>query len=161
MKAFVATLLLAVISAASAAPSLWGPGAALAGPHTGPNSLVGPSNGPSALAGPVVGPARISGAVDLGAVVTGAVAGPSAVHGSVSAGTAVLGGPHAGYLGVPAFGQAIVTQMVAFVGHGAVLAGPIVGPAHLAGPIAPGALIAGPSGYINAGHGLLAPGYPW
>lgn len=88
MKAFVATLLLAAV--ASAAPGGYyggyGHGAALAGPHTGPNHLVGPSNGPSSLAGPSVGPSRLSGAVDHGALVTGAVTGPSSVQGSVDFG---------------------------------------------------------------------------
>lgn len=38
---------------------------------------------------------------------------------------------------------------------GAVLAGPVVGPAALAGPVAAPALIAGPSGSITAGHAGL------
>ncbi|CAB0033971.1 unnamed protein product [Trichogramma brassicae] len=59
-----------------------GHGAALAGPHTGPNTLVGPSNGPNHLAGPHIGPSSLSGAVDHGAHVSGAIAGPAIISAS-------------------------------------------------------------------------------
>ena len=59
-----------------------GHGAALAGYHTGPNTLVGPSNGPNHLAGPQIGPSSLSGAVDHGAHVSGAITGPAVITAS-------------------------------------------------------------------------------
>lgn len=90
---FAASLLMATLAVATAAPSgLWaGHGVALGGPVLGPSALAGPVLGPTAQAGPQVGPAKISGAVDGGAVVTGSVQGPSVVSGSVTGGTAVTG----------------------------------------------------------------------
>lgn len=91
MCTLLASILMAILSAAAAAPSGWAPGAALAGPILGAAALAGPALGPAALSGPVVGPARVSGAIDGGAVVTGSIAGPSLVSGSVAPGTAVVG----------------------------------------------------------------------